>query len=160
MTPTDDPETDPSAPPAGQLLFMAFREIGIIQQLSTALFQRRLPDGLHPSHFALLSNLIRLGDGKTPQTLAAAFQVPKATMTNTLSVLAARGLIDLVTHPDDKRSKLVYATAAGRTFHDEAIGALAPALGAVLQQIPDLDLSALLPELQKLRVFLDDNRDL
>ena len=144
----------------GQKLFTVFREVGIIQQLSTALFQRRLPDGLHPSHFALLSNLVRLGDGKTPNALTSAFQVPKATMTNTLTVLKDRGLIDLRANPDDKRSKLVFMTDAGRTFYADAMAGMGPALGGMVAQLGDLDMDALLPELQKLRIFLDDNRDL
>ena len=143
----------------GQKLFTVFREIGIIQQLSSALFQSRLPDGLHPSHFALLSNLVRLGDGKTPNALAQAFQVPKATMTNTLMVLSDRGLIALRANPDDKRSKLVFMTAAGRTFYENAMAAMGPALGGMLIDLPDLDMDAMLPELQKLRVYLDENRD-
>lgn len=143
----------------GQKLFTVFREIGIINQLSTALFQRRLPDGLHPSHFALLSNLARLGDGKTPNALASAFQVPKATMTNTLMVLAKRGLIDVRPNPDDKRSKLVFVTDAGRAFHDASLAAMGPALADLIAQLPDLDMDQVLPELQKLRAFLDNNRD-
>lgn len=142
----------------GQTLFAVFREVGIINQLSTALFQRSLPDGLHPSHFALLSNLMRLGDGKTPHALAEAFQVPKATMTNTLTVLNTRGLIDLRANPDDKRSKLVFLTDAGRMFYGDAMNGMGPTLGGMLEELGDLDLAALLPELQKLRIYLDNNR--
>ncbi|MEJ6397874.1 MarR family winged helix-turn-helix transcriptional regulator [Yoonia sp. 208BN28-4] len=141
-------------------LFSLFREIGIIQQLSGTMFARRLPDGLHPSHFALLSNLIRLGDGKTPQALASAFQVPKATMTNTLSVLGGLGLIDVRPNPDDKRSKLVFATDAGRAFHDDAVAGMGPVMADLFPLIRDVDVEAALTELQKLRVILDNNRDI
>ena len=158
--PHDTPPRTETPQDAGPVLFAVFREIGIIQQLSSALLQKRLPDGLHPSHFALLSNLTRLGDGKTPQALTAAFQVPKGTMTNTLTVLDARGLIDLVPNPDDRRSKLVYVTDAGRRFHDDAIAALGPALENVLTGLPSVDFASLLPDLQTIRAFLDDNRDL
>ncbi|MGR3491995.1 MAG: MarR family winged helix-turn-helix transcriptional regulator [Shimia sp.] len=144
----------------GAQLFALLREVGIISQLSTALFLKRLPEGLHPSHFALLSNLTRLGDGKTPQALAAAFQVPKATMTNTLQVLEKRAMIRIVPNPDDKRSKLVTITPAGRAFHEEAIGALIPALDHIAQEVDGFDIPRTIEQLQKLRIYLDENRSL
>ena len=58
-----------------KLAFQFFNEIGIIQQLASTAFNRRLPEGLHVSHFAVLNHLTRLGDGKTPRALASAFQV-------------------------------------------------------------------------------------
>jgi len=102
---------------------------------------------------------MRLGDGKTPQKLASAFQVPKATMTNTLTVLTDRELIEMRANPDDKRSKLVFMTDKGRTFYGEAMASMGPALGGLVSELPDLDMDVLLVELQKLRTFLDGNRD-
>ena len=46
-------------------IFEFFNEIGIISQLSSALFSRTLPDGLHVSHFSILNHMVRLGDGRT-----------------------------------------------------------------------------------------------
>ena len=71
-----------------KLVFQFFNEVGIIQQLSATLFNKRLPEGLHVSHFSVLNHMVRLGDGKTPLALANAFQVTKATMTHTLSTLS------------------------------------------------------------------------
>ena len=67
-----------------QLLFQGMNEIGIIQQLATTEFNRRLPDDLHVSHFSVINHLCRLGDGRTPLRIANAFQVTKATMTNVI----------------------------------------------------------------------------
>ena len=143
-----------------QRLFRLFNEIGIINQLSTTLFNRRLPAGLHVSHFSVLNHLVRLGDGRTPLSIAEAFQVSKGTMTNTLTVLSRRGLVGLEPHPADGRSKLVRLTAAGRDFHREAIASLDDAMER-LEALLDVEtLLAALPALAELREALDRHRDL
>ena len=114
-----------------KLTFQFFNEIGIIHQLAVSMFNRRLPDGLHVSHFSVLNHLIRLGDGRTPLALASAFQVTKGTMTNTLGTLLKRGLVEIRPHQTDGRSKLVFLTDAGRTFHGEAVASLMPAITAL-----------------------------
>ena len=55
------------------LLFGAFTEIGIIDQLARALLEARLPKGLLSSHFIVLNHLMRVADGRTMVELARAF---------------------------------------------------------------------------------------
>jgi len=142
-----------------KLAFQFFNEMGIVHQLAVTAFNRRLPAGMHVSHFAVINHMIRLGDGTTPLALAKAFQVTKGTMTNTLSVLGERGLIKLKPHATDGRSKLVFLTAAGRKFHPRAIKSLDP-LFAMLEDKMDLEkLHAILPVLREVRETLDANRD-
>lgn len=143
-----------------RLAFEFFKEVGIIQQLATALFNKRLPDGLHVSHFSVLSHLTRLGDGKTPLALATAFQVTKGTMTNTLGMLEKHGFIRLKPHQTDGRSKLVFVTDEGRTFFDRAIESLNPALTALDGKLDFNQMTEMLPELAKIRTVLDENRDI
>lgn len=144
----------------GKLAFLFFNEIGIINQLASALFNKKLPDGLHVSHFSVLNHMMRMGDGRTPATLASAMQVTKATMTHTLSALAKRDLIVIEPHASDGRSKVVRLTPAGRTFHAEAIGSLFPAIAALDEAVDWESLENLIPELQRVRAILDNNRDL
>lgn len=143
-----------------KLTFQFFNEIGIIQQLATTAFNRRLPDGLHASHFSILNHLIRLGDGKTPQSLSDAFQVTKGTMTHTLGALAKRSFITLSPHPTDGRSKVVFLTDEGRAFHASAIESLAPLMDFMEQKFDLDDLAKMLPKLQDIRAVLDEHRDL
>lgn len=124
------------------------------------MFSRRLPDGLHMSHFSLLNNLIRVGDGKTPLALANAFQVPKGTMTHTLKVLTERQLIAQKPHPDDKRSKLVFLTDAGRAYHGAAIASMAEGFKALMPLMTIEQVLKLTPDLAEIRKTLDENRDL
>ena len=142
------------------LAFEFFREVGIIQQLATTMFNKRLPDGLHVSHFSVLSNLVRLGEGKTPLALARAFQVTKGTMTNTLSTLQGHGFIQLKPNTSDGRSKLVFLTDEGRAFHVRAVESLGPAMAA-LDGLLDFDrMTEMLPDLAHVRTVLDENRDI
>ncbi|MEP0519602.1 MAG: MarR family transcriptional regulator [Hyphomicrobiales bacterium] len=142
-----------------KLTFQFFNEIGIIQQLATTAFNRRLPDGLHVSHFSILNHLIRLGDGKTPLELSDAFQVTKGTMTHTLGALSKRDFIKLSPHPSDGRSKIVFLTDSGRTFHASAIESLAPLMHIMEHNFDLNELANMLPKLQEVRAILDKHRD-
>ena len=140
-------------------VFQFFNEIGIINQLSSALFQKRLPDAVTVAQFSVLNHLIRVKDGQTPLALASAFQVPKTSMTHSIASLEKRGLVEVRANPQDKRSKCIWITQAGRAFRDNAI----MALGKDLKRLaPRLDMEAMLsalPSLEHLRKVLDEDRD-
>lgn len=155
-TPIDAPSAEGDAPP---LLFQLFNEIGILAQLSSTLLNRRLPDGLHASHFGILNHLSKRDFPETPAMLADAFQVTRATMTHSLGVLQKRGFIELEADPNDGRSKIVRLLPPGRAFCEQAIAALAPAIMALSDKLDAVDVEPVLEELRKLRVILDENRD-
>ena len=140
-------------------LFAVLNEVGIIAQLSRAMFEARLPDGVTVPHFGVLNHLVRVGDGRTPLELARAFQVPKTSMTNTLAGLERRGLVEMRPNPEDGRSKRVWLTEAGRAFREDAIAALAPDLAALDEALGGARVGAMLPELARLREWLDRRRD-
>lgn len=144
----------------GQILFELLNEVGIINQLASAAFNKRMPHGLHVSQFSVVNHLIRTGDGSSPVQIANAMQVTKATMTHTLGILESLNFIRHEPNPNDKRSKLVFVTKKGREFQAKAITAIAPALGALIQLCDMEALANILPELRELRKILDDNRDL
>ncbi len=147
--------SDTNSPP----LFEFFNEIGIISQLSSALFSRTLPGGVHVAHFSILNHMVRLGDGRTPVQLASAFQLTKATMTHSLGVLERAGFIRLQPNPEDGRSKLAYLTPEGRAFRDEAISSVGPAFRPIMEKLDPEFLKSLIPHLRKVRQVLDEARD-
>ena len=138
--------------------FVLFTEIGIIAQLSRAVVEARLPEGLLASHFGVVNHITRLGGGQTPLELARAFQVPKTTMTHTLAGLERRGYIRFEPNPADGRSKCVWLTDAGERFREEAIAAIAPDLGALGAELDPEALPELIDELERIRKFMDANR--
>lgn len=139
--------------------FALLYEVGIINQISTAFLEARLPGGLLVSHFGVISHLIRVRDGATPLELARAFQVAKTTMTHTLAGLEKHGLIEMRPNPDDKRSKQVWLTPAGKQFRDDALAKLVPLIGELGRRFSSKRVAAMLPELTEFRAVIDQLRD-
>ena len=136
-----------------------FTEVNIIAQLSTTLVGKILPDGVHPSHFAIVIHLVRMGDGQTPMRIAGAMQVSKATMSHSLAVLEKRGFIETRPCEVDARSKQVFLTEAGHAFHLEAIDRAARTFTAFLGDDERQAMTDALPGLIEIRKLLDDNRN-
>ena len=139
--------------------FRFFNEIGIIAQLSRTALETRLPKGLTLPHFSVVNHLIRVKDGQTPLALARAFQVPKTTMTHTLSGLLEHGFVEMRPNPDDGRSKTVWLTQTGRQFREDAIKSIDPDIDALSQNVPKEKIEALVPALTEIRTCLDKARD-
>lgn len=140
--------------------FEVFTLVHIIEQLSRSLLERRLPDGLRVSHFGVLSHLARRGDRKTPLELSQVFQVTKGAMTKTLTRLEERGLVSIVQHPTDGRSKHVSITEKGLQVRKEAVQAVQAAIEEIEWILDDGEFEAALPFLRKLARILDENREL
>jgi DNA-binding MarR family transcriptional regulator len=140
-------------------LFAFFNEVGILAQLSRAMFEARLPPGFNLPQFAVLNHLIRVRDGQTPMALARAFQVPKTSMTHSLAVLERHGLIELRPNARDGRSKCVFLTDQGRGFRNDAVASLAPDMAAIAADYPVDRVESMLPALAALRKVMDARRD-
>lgn len=138
--------------------FAFFTEVGIINQLCKALIGKILPDGVHPSHFAIVIHLARQGDGQTPLRIANAMQVTKATMSHSLKVLEKRGFMETRPSETDARSKQVFLTEAGWAFHADAIEASARAFRRFVRDEHRQAMSDALPALVAIRKLLDENR--
>jgi DNA-binding MarR family transcriptional regulator len=141
------------------MIFGFFNEIGIVSQLSSALFGRLVPQNVHLSHFIVLNHLTRIRDGRTPLEIANALQVTKATMSHTLTVLGKHGFIAIEPHATDGRSKVVRLTAEGRAFREQAIASMAPAFQYLAENISAEELQTALPVLEKVRKLLDAERN-
>lgn len=140
-------------------VFAFFNEVAIIDQLGKTLVGKILPDGLHPSHFAIIAHLTRVGDGKTPLAIASAMQVTKATMSHSLKVLESRGLVQALPSETDARSKQVFLTPAGSAFYMKAIEALTRTFRHFLRSEHHQIMVSALPGLVTIRKLLDENRD-
>ncbi len=138
--------------------FAFFREVGIIAQLSQAMFEARLSQGVTLRHFMVLDHMIRLGDGWTPLRLARAFQIPKNSMTHTLAGLVDRKFVTIRPHPEDGRSKVVFLTDEGRQFHAATLARLVHDMGAFAEAFPASEIAPLTEQLAKIRAWLDAAR--
>lgn len=140
-------------------IFAFFTEIGILAQLSQTQFERLMPAGMTLAQFTVLNHCVRVADGKSPATLARAFQVTKATMTSTLQRLEQKGLVAIHPDPDDGRSKIVRITEAGREMRLAAMVATHPWAERLRAKLDEQEIAALIPRLAALRAILDADRD-
>jgi len=150
---------EPAGRPRDPLVFVFFNEVGIIEQLARSQLERVLPAGLKAPHFGVLNHLVRLGDDKSPLSLARAFQVSKGTMTNTLQRLEARGFVALQPDPEDGRGKRVFLTETGRGMREAAIKAVVPSMMDLMVRFSEADFERALPFLQSIRAYLDEARN-
>lgn len=138
--------------------FRFFNEIGIIAQLSGNKLERVLPEGMSLAQFTVLNHFCRLGGAWSPTRLAAAFQVTKGAMTNTLQRLEAQGFVTIRPDDDDARAKLVEITGAGRAAREAGVRATGPIVAGLADLVPLADVKAALPLLEFVRKTLDAER--
>jgi DNA-binding MarR family transcriptional regulator len=141
-------------PPAFRLL----NEIGIIGQLSRSRFERVLPGGLTIAQFGVLNHFVRLGGERSLVALARSFQVSKPAMGKLVHKLEDQALVTVRDKPSDSRGKLVSITRAGHAMRAEAVAALAPEIARLQHEIGNPVFERLLPDLVRVRQWLDDNR--
>jgi DNA-binding MarR family transcriptional regulator len=139
-------------------LFSYFNEIGIIAQLSNALFEANLPEGLNNSQFSVLNWFSRVDSEATPGRLAAAFQVTAGAMTNTLKKLESKGLVKIEPDQFSGRKKKVTITPEGERMRIQAINSAAPLFREFAENFPKESIESQLQHLQKVRAYLDERR--
>ncbi len=138
--------------------FQVLNEVGIIGQLSQNLASRLLAPALNLSQYSLLNHFARLRGERSLVQLAAAMQVSKGAMTNTVGRLADKGLLAVQPDPEDGRGKRVSLTAAGLAARQQAVQQLAQGMAGLAEAVADEELTAALPALRKLRSWLDSHR--
>ncbi|MFN9355747.1 MAG: MarR family winged helix-turn-helix transcriptional regulator [Alphaproteobacteria bacterium] len=154
----EPPDSQVEKPSHVQLLFRLLNEIGIIDQLSAKAFERLLPHGLTRAQFSVLNHCMRLGDNKTPAQLAESFQVTRGTMTSTLARLEQKGFIRLEPDAVDGRSKRVMLTRKGRAAREDSVRVALPFLSEATSVITRDMVERMLPQIELIRAWLDQNR--
>lgn len=139
--------------------FAFFQEIGIIGQLSRALFEAQLPAGFQVIHFSVLNNLSKSENGKSPSELASAFQVARSHMSDILEQLDKHAYINFAANPKDKRSKFVKISAKGKRFRESAIKRFGVPAAELANNFDLAKLDTLMPTLIELRKVMDEARN-
>lgn len=147
-----------AAPGADPIAFQLLNEIGIIDQLAQNRAARLLGPALNLSQFVVLNHFTRLGGPRSLVQLASAMQVSKGAMSNTVTRLAAKGLLQVQPDPADGRGKLVDLSDAGRVARQQALSGLADGLADLGRDIPPETLLSALLLLRQLRLWFDSHR--
>jgi len=135
-----------------------FAEIGAIAQLARNRIERSLPDGLSQAQFDVLARLASHGREENPAALAAAFQLTKGAITNSLQRLASQGYVRIAGDEADGRRKRVALTPAGQAAMYAAVVATRPLMEDLRARFSEAEFDSALPFLTALRAWLDANR--
>ena len=139
-------------------VFGFFTEVSIIENLTKNRMEKVLPDEMKASHFSVLNHLVRLGKQESPAELASAFQVARPSMTNTIQKLEKKNYITIAPDPLDGRGKLVLITEQGKAAHQKAVIALSQGFAKLEEELGPELFASILPTLQKIRQYMDENR--
>ncbi|WP_299152738.1 MarR family transcriptional regulator [uncultured Tateyamaria sp.] len=133
------------------LAISLFSEVLAADQMVRNRLSRVLPKGMEISHFSVLNHLTWHEGERSPAQLAEAFNVTRGAMTNTLNRLEWAGYIHVRPDWDDARRKMVAISPAGRRAHEQALNAIAPMVGEVIDSLGEERVRATLPILRELR---------
>jgi DNA-binding MarR family transcriptional regulator len=100
----------------------------------------------------------RAAEGKTVMSVARAMQQPQPGITKTIQKLLAKRWLREEAHPEDGRSKLLFLTPAGLARHNEAVAVFARELAPAFDGWSLAELEQLFAQLDRLKVWLDENR--
>ncbi len=139
-------------------VFGFFTEISIIEHLTRIQMEKVLPNDMKSSHFSVLNHLVRTGKRSSPADLASAFQVARASMTNTIQKLEKVNYIEIKSDPLDGRGKLVLITKKGHKAHTQAVLALASGFAPLEKDLSQDLFIKILPSLNIIRQYMDTNR--
>jgi len=121
----------PKASEPPNFLFPLF----VTGQLASALLGRAIGEtGLTPNEFAVVSIIGALGP-ITPSELAARAGMPPTTMSDYVSRLRTRGLVEPSPHPDDRRSYRLELTDDGRERNARALEGLLASNRAIAESL-------------------------
>ena len=141
-----------------EMLFTYFNELNIISQLSSGIFEKKLPEGLSASQFSVLNWFVRVDTEATPGRLSSAFQVTKGAMTNTLKKLKEKQLITVEPDVSSGRRKIVKMTQKGRKVRDSALASINNLLDEFAGAFDVADIRKQTVAIQKVRQYLDEYR--
>ncbi|MEL6806208.1 MAG: MarR family winged helix-turn-helix transcriptional regulator [Pseudomonadota bacterium] len=138
------------------LAISLFSEVLAADQMVRYRLSRVLPKGMEISHFSVLNHLVWHDDERSPAQLAETFNVTRGAMTNTLNRLEWAGHIHIRPDWDDARRKMIAISPAGRRARDQALSAIAPMVGEVIDSLGEDRVRETLPILRKLRLQMSD----
>lgn len=153
MTASKEPEPE-------VLGFRILTWIGIIEQLARTKANRSMNEiDLPWPQFQLLNHFShRPKEGKTVTGIARAMQQLQPATTKTMKAMVKAGLLTVEPDKKDGRIKHHFLTEKGIERHREAVSRLAPQIQKLFDDWTPEQMKSLYDELDRLKVWLDDNR--
>ena len=138
-------------PPHLEVLY----ELGAAEHALRAAVEARLPAPMSYTHFEVLRDFLRFGDGAAPAEIASRLRTSRGAVTHLLQRMAALGWIRLAGDDRDGRRKQVFLTPEGARMARVAATALRPGTDRLKIDLNDNYLKEGLAFLQALRRSLE-----
>lgn len=138
-------------PPHLEVLY----ELGAAEHALRAAVEARLPAPMSYTHFEVLRDFLRFGDGAAPAEIASRLRMSRGAVTHLLQRMAALGWIRLAGDDRDGRRKQVFLTPEGARMARVAATALRPGTDRLKIDLNDNYLKEGLAFLQALRRSLE-----
>lgn len=138
-------------PPHLEVLY----ELGAAEHALRAAVEARLPAPMSYTHFEVLRDFLRFGDGAPPAEIASRLRMSRGAVTHLLQRMEALGWIRLAGDDRDGRRKQVFLTPEGARMARAASTALRPGADRLKIDLNDNYLKEGLAFLQALRRSLE-----
>lgn len=138
-------------PPHLEVLY----ELGAAEHALRAAVEARLPAPMSYTHFEVLRDFLRFGDGAPPAEIASRLRMSRGAVTHLLQRMEALGWIRLAGDDRDGRRKQVFLTPEGARMARVAATALRPGTDRLKIDLNDNYLKEGLAFLQALRRSLE-----
>lgn len=138
-------------PPHLEVLY----ELGAAAHALRAAVEARLPAPMSYTHFEVLRDFLRFGDGAPPAEIASRLRMSRGAVTHLLQRMEALGWIRLAGDDRDGRRKQVFLTPDGARMARAAATALRPGTDRLKTDLNDNYLKEGLAFLQALRRSLE-----
>ncbi|MCA3752742.1 MAG: MarR family transcriptional regulator [Phenylobacterium sp.] len=138
-------------PPHLEVLY----ELGAAEHALRAAVEARLPAPMSYTHFEVLRDFLRFGDGAPPAEIASRLRMSRGAVTHLLQRMEALGWIRLAGDDRDGRRKQVFLTPEGARMARAAATALRPGTDRLKIDLNDNYLKEGLAFLQALRRSLE-----
>ncbi|MGF1769591.1 MarR family winged helix-turn-helix transcriptional regulator [Enterovibrio makurazakiensis] len=143
------------------LSFKLMISLGIVHQLTDAWLSKALePCGLNQSQFNLLNHFSHQPEREqTISQLAQVMQMNQPGLTKVVNKLADQGLVDVRKDDEDGRKKWIKINANGLARVQSAFNSFLPNIDQCFDQWDDDEMRQMLQHTDKLKTWLDNNRE-
>ncbi|MDD1793916.1 MarR family winged helix-turn-helix transcriptional regulator [Enterovibrio sp. ZSDZ42] len=143
------------------LSFKLMISLGIVHQLTDTWLSKALePCGLNQSQFNLLNHFSHQPEREqTISQLAQVMQMNQPGLTKVVNKLAEQGLVDVRKDDEDGRKKWIKINANGLARVQSAFKSFLPNIDQCFDQWDDDEMRQMLQHTDKLKTWLDNNRE-
>ncbi len=129
--------------------------VTLVRQWRRQVEEQLAADGLTDATWAPLLHLRAWGDGVTQKQLAESVGLDGSSLVRLLDILQGHGWIERRADPDDRRNKRIFLTPQGNQAVDRVRATMLQAELAMLQDLQDSEVDAMLAGLDKIRARMN-----